>query len=133
MIPNLYEKLGGDAAVDATVDEFYKRVLADPILRDFFKNTDMKRQHDMQKKFLKHVFGGRKYLGRSMRKAHQGLGIKAHHFDAVAKHLQESLISLGVAQELVDEVVATAATTRNDVLGIDDTIQEAAIPRQEEN
>ena len=55
---DIYAAIGGEAAINATVEEFYKRVLADPLLAPFFAKTNMKRQHEMQKKFLNHVFGG---------------------------------------------------------------------------
>ncbi|WP_235641400.1 hypothetical protein [[Limnothrix rosea] IAM M-220] len=40
----LYEKLGGAAAVDLAVDNFYQKVLADDRVKAFFANTDMDRQ-----------------------------------------------------------------------------------------
>lgn len=48
----LYERLGGEAAVGATVEKFYVKVLADPKLAGFFKNTDMKKQIHHQTTFL---------------------------------------------------------------------------------
>ena len=55
------------------------------------------------------AFGGpNNYSGRSMEAAHERLiqdkGLGAEHFDAVTGHLMESLLQLGVAQSLVDEV-----------------------------
>jgi hemoglobin len=115
--PSFYQKLGGDAAIDATVEEFYTRVLKDPLLEPFFVNIPMERQRGMQKSFLKHVFGGREYNGKSMRTAHKKLHLTDEHFDRVAKHLSDSLLFLGVAPELVLHVLEVAETTRNDVLG----------------
>jgi len=39
------------------------------------------------------------------------------HFDAVAGHLAATLGELNVADELIDEVMAIAGSTRGDVLG----------------
>jgi hemoglobin len=68
----LFEKLGGEAAaVDATVDKFYGKVLADDRVKDFFKNTDMKKQTKHQKRFLTYAFGGSDtYSGKGMRHSH---------------------------------------------------------------
>ncbi|MFT4693859.1 MAG: hemoglobin [Francisella sp.] len=68
----LFEKLGGEAAVDAAaVDKFYRKVLADDRVKDFFKNTDMKKQTKHQKHFLTYAFGGSDtYSGKGMRHAH---------------------------------------------------------------
>ena len=115
--PTLYEQLGGEPAIDATVNAFYKLVLKDPLLAPFFEHTDMKKQHRMQKQFLNHVFGGKPYNGQNMRKAHAKLNLKDEHFDRVAELLAQAMLSLGVKQDLVDQVIAVAATTKNDILG----------------
>ena len=41
MTTTLYERIGGEAALDAAVDLFYRKVLGDPGLSDFFDSTDM--------------------------------------------------------------------------------------------
>ena len=48
----LYEQLGGEAAVNAAVDIFYRKVLTDERIRHFFDTVDMERQHKKQKAFL---------------------------------------------------------------------------------
>ncbi|MBT3586058.1 MAG: group 1 truncated hemoglobin, partial [Halobacteriovoraceae bacterium] len=40
----LFEKLGGRDAVNAAVDIFYTKVLADQRINKFFENTDMAKQ-----------------------------------------------------------------------------------------
>jgi hemoglobin len=117
----LYQRLGGEAALDAAVDRFYDRVLADARIRHFFSNTDMARQRQHQKQFLSLAFGGpAQYDGRSLRAAHQHLvekmGLDESHFDAVVDHLAATLGELGVAPELIDEVAQVAASIRDDML-----------------
>lgn len=52
-----------------------------------------------------------------MREAHAHLkGLNDGHFDAVAENLIATLKELTVPQELIDEVVAIVAPTRDDVL-----------------
>ena len=41
---SLYERLGGDAAVNAAVDIFYRKVLSDDRVNDFFDGVDMDAQ-----------------------------------------------------------------------------------------
>ena len=121
MTTSLYERLGGEAAVNAAVDIFYRKVLADPSISDFFDTTDMDEQRNKQKAFLSMVFGGPKeYSGKDMREAHAPLvekGLNDSHFDAVAGHLDATLRELGVADDLIGEAMAIAAGTRDDVLG----------------
>ncbi len=118
---SLFEKLGGEAAVDAAVDIFYRRVLSDHRINRFFENVDMEKQAAKQKAFLTMAFGGpNNYTGADMRKAHAHLvekGLNDTHLDAVMEHLTGTLEELKVPKELIDEVAAIAESTRNDVLG----------------
>ncbi len=117
----LFEKLGGEAAVDAAVDIFYRRVLSDHRINRFFDNLDMEKQAAKQKAFLTMAFGGpNNYTGTDMRTAHAHLvdkGLNDSHFDAVMEHLTGTLEELNVPKELIDEVAAIAESTRSDVLG----------------
>jgi len=118
---NLYEQIGGEAAVDAAVDLFYRHVLSDERIAHFFDGVDMERQAQKQKAFLTMAFGGpHSYTGKDMRDGHAHLvkqGLNDSHFDAVAENLAKTLQELGVAQELIDQVLAIAESTREDVLG----------------
>jgi len=120
MTGNLFERLGGAAAVDAAVDLFYRKVLADPKINNFFDDTDMDGQRAKQKAFLTMVFGGpNRYSGTDLRSAHAPLvarGLNGSHFDAVAGHLQATLGDLKVPASLVQEIMTIAASTRKDVL-----------------
>jgi len=40
-MPSIFVRLGGKAAMDAAVPLFYKKVLVDPRVKDFFKHTNM--------------------------------------------------------------------------------------------
>jgi hemoglobin len=55
---SLYAKLGGEAAVNAAVDLFYRKVLADPRINRFFEGVEMEKQAAKQKSFLTMAFGG---------------------------------------------------------------------------
>lgn len=120
MTATLYEQIGGASAVEAAVDIFYRKVLSDDSISDFFETVDMATQRAKQKAFLTMVFGGpNHYTGKDMRNAHAHLveqGLNDAHFDAVVGHLQATLRDLGVPTGLIDEVTAIAASTRDDVL-----------------
>lgn len=67
----LFERLGGEAAINAVVDKFYEFMLADPITAPFFAKTDMTKQRQSQKDFIIMVTGGpNHYHGMDMKKAH---------------------------------------------------------------
>ena len=48
---SLFEQLGGEGAVDAAVDIFYRKVLQDDRIKDFFTDVDMDEQIKKQKAF----------------------------------------------------------------------------------
>jgi hemoglobin len=117
----LYEQLGGEAAVDAAVDAFYRKVLGDDRISRFFDGVDMDRQAAKQKAFLTMAFGGpHNYSGADMRRGHAHLvarGLNDSHFDAVVELLGQTLADLNAAPALIAQVAAIAESTRNDVLG----------------
>ncbi len=95
MSQTLFEKIGGEAAVDAAVDIFYRKVLADDRINTFFEGVDMDKQAAKQKAFLTMAFGGpHNYTGMDMRKGHAHLvekGLNDSHFDAVMDNLGATL------------------------------------------
>ena len=120
MSNNIYEQLGGAAAVDAAVDIFYRKVLNDPQINRFFDTTDMDAQRAKQKAFLTMAFGGpNSYSGKDMRNAHARLvakGLNGSHVDAIIEILGATLREMGVGESLIQQVAAIAESTRNDVL-----------------
>ena len=117
----LFERIGGEAAVDAAVDKFYEHVLADGRIKHFFEGVDMAQLARHQKRFMTYAMGGLPdYPGQSLRAAHRGLvenlGLTDRHFDAVQEDLAAALRDLSVADDLVAEVAALVETTRDDVL-----------------
>ncbi|MBM4208173.1 MAG: group 1 truncated hemoglobin [Gammaproteobacteria bacterium] len=121
MAESLFNRLGGEAAVNAAVDVFYRKVLNDHRINRFFTNSDMDKQIAKQRAFLTMAFGGpNSYTGKDMRTAHAKLvdiGLNEDHFNAVMEHLGATLTELKVPADLIAEAAAIAESTRNDVLG----------------
>jgi len=116
---SVYDQIGGAAAVNAAVDIFYRKVLSDPLISDFFDDVDMDRQIGKQKAFLTMAFGGpNNYTGQDMRQAHRHLKLTEVHFNAVAGHLQGTLEELNVPENLINQVMSIAASTHDDVLNL---------------
>lgn len=114
---SIYEKIGGAAAVDAAVDLFYRKVLADDRISHFFDTVDMDAQIAKQKAFLTMVFGGpHAYTGKDMREAHKHMQLTEVHFGAVAENLVATLQELGVAEEDINEIAGIAMSVKDDVL-----------------
>ena len=120
MSDSIYDQIGGAAAVDAAVDIFYRKILSDDSISDFFDDIDMDAQRDKQKAFLTMVMGGpNEYTGRDLRTVHAPLvekGLNEDHFMAVAGHLQTTLEELNVPGNLIEAIMGVAAGTIDDVL-----------------
>lgn len=116
----LYERLGGEAAVNKAVDIFYRKVLSDDRVNGFFDDVDMDRQAAKQKAFLTMVFGGpNSYTGMDMRQGHKHLvtrGLNDTHVDVIIELLGGTLKELGAADADIAEVAAIANSVRDDVL-----------------
>lgn len=121
MSDTLFDRLGGEPAMQAAVEGFYRRMLADDRVSEFFDDVDMDRQMAKQKAFLTFVCGGPvRYTGLDMRTAHAPLlsrGLNDGHVDVVIEHLAGTLRDLGVAEAHIAEVGALAESVRADVLG----------------
>lgn len=114
---SLYERLGGEAAIDAAVDIFYSKVLADKRISQFFEAVDMDRQRAKQKSFLTFALGGpNRYTGNNMRAAHARMKLTEEHFNAVMENLGNTLKELNVPDNLIAEAAAIAMSVKNDVL-----------------
>ena len=118
---SIYEAIGGEPAVNAAVDIFYEKVLADPSISHFFTNIEMGEQSRKQKAFFTTIFKGETAGADAyMRRAHQGLvdnqGLNEAHFGAVAGHLQATLEQLNVPSDLVNQIMGAAAGLQDSVL-----------------
>lgn len=118
----LYDRVGGDKAMELAVDLFYRKVLQDELVGHFFEDTDMDAQRLKQKSFLSMAFGGPyQYSGLDIRASHQHLveqmGLTDVHFDRVAELFHESLTELRVPEKEINKMMEILETFRADVLG----------------
>ncbi len=117
---SLFVRIGGMEAVNAAVEIFYQKVLADKVINHFFEHIDMNAQAGKMKTFLAYAFGApmAHYSGKKMREAHAHMNLTEEHFNAVANNLVATLNELNVPQDMIDEVVEIAISTKNDVLNL---------------
>ena len=116
----LLEQIGGQDSVDAAVDAFYVRVLADDRVNHFF-DIDMTKQAAKQKRFLGSVLGGTAQDPAGyMRSAHKKLveedGLNDSHFDAIAENLQATLESFGIEGDVLDQIMTAIGSLREPTL-----------------
>ena len=117
---SLYEELGGGAAIDAALDRFYEKVLADPRVSGFFDGVDVMAVKRHQAAFLAMAFGGpQDYNGRDLRSAHErtrSQGLDEERFEAFMGHFRDTLVELGVPAAKIEQVMTIAYTGKDEVL-----------------
>ena len=121
-VTTIYDRIGGHEAIEAVVEDFYVRVLADDQLGGFFAGTNMNRLKGKQVEFFADVLGGPEpYTGAPMKQVHQGRGITMHHFSLVAGHLSDALAAAGVPSGTVVEILSAIAPLAPDIASADTT------------
>lgn len=110
---SLYDRLGGDEAIDAVVDDFYDRVLADDRISHYFEDADVDDLRDHMTVFIASVTGGPvEYDGRGMTEAHAHLDVTEEHFEVVAEHLSQTLADAGVEADDREDLLSTVAALK---------------------
>ena len=96
---SIYERIGGDAAIQALVDIAIPALREDPELKGFFDKMPLEYHKKMQFKFFVTALGGPVlYDGKNMKKAHEGRGITKRHFDVVVNHVVLAMQELNVPE-----------------------------------
>ncbi|SRR5579883_1346455 len=122
VVETIYERIGGAASIQAAVDGLYTRILADPEIAPLFVDVNMGALKAKQKLFFAQALGGpANYRGRDMRSAHARLKITREHFDRVADHLVDTLKSLGVDGETVNDILDAVAPLADDIITVYDS------------
>jgi hemoglobin len=118
MIDKLYETIGGNSTIQAATESFYRRILQDESLRQFFSDTDMSRLKTGQSMFLSMLLGGRAvYTGKELGAAHSNLrGLSDEHFDKFIAHFRAALAEVGVKQENAEQVVQLLEAKRETIV-----------------
>lgn len=93
----LYEEIGGRPALQAAVEVFYRRLLADPELAWLFTAGAGVRHQALVVSALGEALGGpERDRGPLLADVHRGLGITDAQFDRAAAHLSGALDEMGV-------------------------------------
>ncbi|MGZ8137666.1 MAG: globin domain-containing protein [Methylococcaceae bacterium] len=117
----LYDRVGGDKAMEVCVDVFYRKVLQDELVSRFFEDTDMAALRLKQKSFLSMAFGGPyHYTDTDLRAAHRPLlekyGLSDEHFDRVLQIFRETLTELNISTNELQGIMEILESTRDAVL-----------------
>jgi hemoglobin len=114
---SLYDRLGGQTAIVAVVDQLVVNVVADTRISGFFAKTEPTAFKAKLVTLLCQITGGPcKYTGLSMKAAHKGRGIKDADFAALVEDLGKSFDTLKVAKKDQKAVLARLVPLKKDVV-----------------
>ncbi len=114
----LYDRLGGEEAIAAWIDVFYRRVFADPQLSHFFEGVPLERLQTMQREFFAAALDGPiRYTGRPLREVHAELGIKPTHLARFLEHLMETLADREIGERDRYDIYSRINTYADEITG----------------
>lgn len=113
----LYDRMGGAEGVASMVDEFYGRVLSDPILKPHFEGVPMDRLTKMQEEFFSSAMGGPiVYTGRPLSQVHAHLEISQKEFQQFTEHLIATLEEKGVSQQEILDLISKVNLSADEII-----------------
>jgi len=93
----LFENIGGDATLEAAIEDFYCHVVVDPILSPFFEGINMGRLKNHQRRFFEMAFTRIPAIidvSKVLIEKHAHLfddSLNEKHFDKVFRHFVDTL------------------------------------------
>ena len=119
----LYERLGGEPALTAVVDDFVGRAARDPAV-NFTRSGKFQLTPDnvahlkkMLVQFIGSATGGpQHYEGHDMSTAHMGMRITESEFGAIANDLKATLAQFKVPEHEQSELMGIVGTTRDAIV-----------------
>jgi truncated hemoglobin YjbI/predicted pyridoxine 5'-phosphate oxidase superfamily flavin-nucleotide-binding protein len=117
----LYDRIGGDKAMEVVVDLFYRKVMQDDRVGHFFDDTDMASLRLKQKSFLSMAFGGPyQYSDAELRAVHKPLiekyGLSDKHFNRFLEIFKETSTELNISANEIQGMMEIMERTRDAVL-----------------
>lgn len=113
----LYERLGGQPAIDAVVEDFVANVAADKRINRFFANSNSPRlKRLLSEQVCAAAKGPCTYTGRDMKTTHAGMGITERHFNALVEDLVKSLDKHKVPQKEQQELLGLLGPMKPDIV-----------------
>jgi hemoglobin len=114
---SLYERLGGQPAVEAVVKDFAGTVLADARINKKFAKSDPDRLIKNLTDFVCKAAGGPcTYTGRDMKKSHKNMGVTKGEFNALVEDLSATLDKFKVPAKEKGELLAALGPLQPEIV-----------------
>ncbi len=121
---SLYDRLGGQPAITAVVEEFVGRTTTDPRIKERFFNTDAVELKKLLVEFVCMATGGPcKYSGRSMVDSHAGMELVDEEFTALVENLVAALDKFKVPEKEKGELLGALGPLKPDIVAGPDKLK----------
>ncbi len=112
-----YQGLGGQAGIKTIVGALVPLMLADPRIKESFRDIDMKHvAMRLEEQFCELSGGPCTYRGKDMTEIHDGLNVTNAQFNALAEDLQLAMDRAGVATSTQNKLLAKLAPMQKTVV-----------------
>lgn len=112
-----FEQLGGIPKVEEIVDNFITEIERDPVMFEFFKDSNIDR---FREKLIEHMClltgGPCEYSGDTMVDVHGGMNISESNFNLSVDLLVNAMNKAGIPHPIQNKVLAVLAPTRKDII-----------------
>ncbi len=126
---SLFDRLGGQDAITAVVDDFVGRCASDGRINGKFARSDIPRVKRMLVDQVCEASGGPcTYTGRNMKETHFGMGVTAGEFDALVEDLVASLNHFNVGETEQGELLGVLGPMKGDIVEVESTETGTPLP-----
>jgi hemoglobin len=116
---SLYERLGGQGAIQAVVTKFIGNVGADKRINGYFANADLKRLNKLLVEQVCAASGGPcTYSGRDMKTTHKGMKVTTAAFNALVEDLVSALDTFNVPEKEKGELLSVLGPMNKDIVEV---------------
>ena len=119
---SLYQRLGGYDGIVAATDDLLARLQTDPRIKDYWKGSSLevrRRGRQLVVDFMTEAAGGPAYyVGRDMKKAHEGMQISEADWAIFMEHAEAMLDHFNTPVRERGEVLGFLASMKDDVVEV---------------
>jgi hemoglobin len=128
---SLYDRLGGQPAIEAVVNDFAGRVLADARINKKFAKSDAPRLVKNLTDFVCNAAGGPcQYKGLTMKKSHTKMGVTKGEFNALVEDLVATLDQFKVPEKEKSELLAVLGPLAKDIVEVQSDATGTELPKE---
>ncbi|WP_292986478.1 group 1 truncated hemoglobin [Nitrosomonas sp.] len=113
----VYQDLGGHSKIEAIVNNFIVEIEKDPIIFEYFKESDVERfRTKLTEHICFHTGGPCEYTGDDMKRVHDGMNMTESDFNRGVDLLINAMYQAGVPHRVQNRLLAIFTPMRKDII-----------------